>query len=181
MHVIAHRIMSVDLRDIGHSALTSASEIPVDRTAQQMNAAIPVTYVPARNTVLLSCALAYAEGHGIHDIFVGVNALDYAGYPDCRPAYIAAFEMLANLATKAGVCGERIQIHAPLIHSTKADNIRLGLTLGVDYANSSTCYQPTDQGVACGRCDACLLRLAGFAEVGVPDPAPYVGGHGKKP
>lgn len=175
MQVIAHHVMAVDLRGISQSALTSDTEVPVDRTVEQMCSEIPVTYVPARNTVLLSCALAYAEGRGIHDIFVGVNALDYAGYPDCRPEYITAFESLANLATKAGVSGGRMRIHAPLIHSTKADIIRQGLRLGVDYANSSTCYQPTAEGAACGRCDACLLRLAGFAEVGVPDPAVYVG------
>jgi 7-cyano-7-deazaguanine synthase len=175
MQVAQHRKMTVDLRGIGSSSLTSDIDIPVDRSLQQMNAEIPVTYVPARNTVLLSCALAYAEGAGIHDIFVGVNALDYAGYPDCRPEYIAAFEAMANLATKAGVSGQRIRIHAPLIQSSKAEIIRLGLRLGVDYANSSTCYQPTDDGIACGRCDACLLRLAGFAEVGVADPVPYAG------
>ncbi len=175
MRVLQHRTMAVDLRGIGRSSLTSDLDVPVDRSQQQMSIEIPVTYVPARNTVLLSCALAYAEGAGVHDIFVGVNALDYAGYPDCRPEYIAAFEALANLATKAGVSGERIRIHAPLIHSTKADIIRQGCRLGVDYANTSSCYQPTQDGVACGRCDACLLRLAGFAEVGITDPVPYVG------
>jgi 7-cyano-7-deazaguanine synthase len=175
MRVLQHRTMAVDLRGIGRSSLTSDLDVPVDRSQQQMGIEIPVTYVPARNTVLLSCALAYAEGAGVHDIFVGVNALDYAGYPDCRPEYIAAFETLANLATKAGVSGERIRIHAPLIHSTKADIIRQGCRLGVDYANTSSCYQPTQDGVACGRCDACLLRLAGFAEVGITDPVPYVG------
>ena len=176
--VVAHKTMTVDLRGIGNSALTSVLEVPVDRTVRQMSDEIPVTYVPARNTVLLACALAYAEGIGAHDIFVGVNALDYAGYPDCRPEYIEAFEVLANLATKAGVSGECIRIHAPLIKHTKADIIRQGLKLGVDYANSSSCYQPIENGIACGRCDACLLRLAGFAEVGVPDPAKYAQGQG---
>lgn len=175
--VVAHKTMTVDLRGIGNSALTSAVEVPVDRTVQQMSDEIPVTYVPARNTVLLACALAYAEGIGAHDIFVGVNALDYAGYPDCRPAYIEAFETLANLATKAGVFEERIRIHAPLIRHKKADIIRQGLKLGVDYINSSSCYQPLDVGKACGRCDACLLRLAGFAEAGVPDPVTYAQEH----
>lgn len=174
MCVAEHRFMSVDLRGIGQSALTDDIAVPTDRTVDEMNAAIPVTYVPARNTILLSCALAYAESITAFDIFVGVNALDYAGYPDCRPEYIAAFEAMANLATKQSVeSGERLRIHTPLIHLTKAQIIKKGLELGVDFALSSTCYQPTEDGEACGRCDACLLRLAGFAEVGVPDPVRY--------
>ena len=174
MGVAEHRFMNVDLRGIGQSALTDDIAVPTDRTVDEMNAAIPVTYVPARNTILLSCALAYAESIAAFDIFVGVNALDYAGYPDCRPEYIAAFEAMANLATKQAVeSGHRLRIHAPLIHLTKAQIIKKGLELGVDFALSSTCYQPTEDGEACGRCDACLLRLAGFAEVGVPDPVRY--------
>jgi 7-cyano-7-deazaguanine synthase len=174
MGAIQFQTMDVDLRTVGKSALTDDIAVPVDRSVQQMNAGIPSTYVPARNTVLLSCALAFAESIAARDIFVGVNALDYAGYPDCRPEYIAAFETLANLATKAGVEGDRFRIHAPLIQMTKAEIIRRGLELGVDFRQTSSCYQPTDDGRACGRCDACLLRLAGFAEVGVVDPIKYV-------
>lgn len=173
MGAVHFQTMDVDLRAVGKSALTDDIAVPVDRSVQQMNAAIPSTYVPARNTVLLSCALAFAESISARDIFVGVNALDYAGYPDCRPEYIAAFETLANLATKAAVEGDRFRIHAPLIHMTKAEIIRRGLELRVDFGVTSSCYQPTDDGVACGRCDACLLRLAGFAEVGVVDPVIY--------
>jgi 7-cyano-7-deazaguanine synthase len=174
MGVAEHQFMEVDLRGIGQSALTDNIAVPVDRTAEEMNSAIPVTYVPARNTVLLSCALAYAESIGAFDIFVGVNALDYAGYPDCRPEYIAAFEQMANVATKQALESDRrIRIHAPLIRFTKAEIIRKGIELGVDYALSSTCYAPSVEGHACGHCDACLLRLEGFAEVGVPDPVAY--------
>ena len=172
--VARHHTMSVDLRGIGGSALTSDISVPEGRTPAEMNSGIPVTYVPARNTVLLACALAYAESVGAQHIFIGVNALDYAGYPDCRPEFISAFEALANLGTKAGVSGGHgIQLHAPLIHSTKSEIIRRGLQLNVDYANSSTCYQPTADELACGRCDACQLRLAGFAEVGIADPVAY--------
>ena len=174
MGVAEHRFMNVDLRGIGQSALTDDIAVPVNRTIDEMNAAIPVTYVPARNTILLSCALAYAESLGAFDIFVGVNALDYAGYPDCRPEYIAAFEAMANLATKQAVeSGKLLRIHTPLIQLTKAQIIQKGLGLGVDFALSSTCYQPTEDGEACGRCDACLLRLEGFAKVGVADPIRY--------
>jgi 7-cyano-7-deazaguanine synthase len=174
MSVAEHRFMEVDLRGIGQSALTADISIPVDRSAEEMNAAIPVTYVPARNTILLSCALAYAESIQSFDIFVGVNALDYAGYPDCRPEYIGAFEAMANLATKQAVESNfRLTIHTPLIHLTKAQIISKGLELGVDYALSSTCYSPSTDGHACGRCDACRLRLEGFAEVGVDDPVVY--------
>ncbi|MEO2033778.1 MAG: 7-cyano-7-deazaguanine synthase QueC [Planctomycetaceae bacterium] len=174
MNVAEHRFMEVDLRGIGQSALTDDIAVPTDRSAEEMNAAIPVTYVPARNTVLLSCALAYAESIGAFDIFVGVNALDYAGYPDCRPEYIAAFQQMANLATKQAVESDRgLRIHAPLIHLTKTEIIRKGLELGVDYALSSTCYAPSQEGHACGHCDACLLRLEGFAEVGIADPVAY--------
>ena len=176
MHAAKHQFMAVDFGGTGNSALTSETPVPVDRTIDEMNAAIPVTYVPARNTVLLSCALAYAEHVQAFDIFIGVNALDYAGYPDCRPEYIAAFENMANLATKQSVESERrIRIHTPMIHLTKAEIIRKGLSLGVDFALTSTCYAPSDEGLACGHCDACLLRLQGFAEVGVKDPTRYVG------
>lgn len=174
LQVVQHNFMAVDLRGIGGSALTDNIEVPKDRTIAEMNAAIPVTYVPARNTILLSCALAYAESIGAFDIFVGVNALDYSGYPDCRPEYIAAFEAMANLATKQAVeSGRKLCIHAPLIHLTKSQVIAKGLELGVDFALSSTCYHPTGDGDACGSCDACALRLQGFADVGVPDPVRY--------
>ena len=139
-----------------------------------IGAGIPVTYVPARNTIFLSFALAWAEVLGANDIFIGVNALDYSGYPDCRPEYIAAYEQMANLATKAGVEGtQRVTIHTPLIAMTKAEIIRAGMTLGIDYSQTVTCYDPAPDGAACGRCDACLLRLKGFAEAGLTDPAPY--------
>jgi 7-cyano-7-deazaguanine synthase len=174
MQAVEHRYMAIDLRGIGGSALTDDIAVPVDRTNDEMNASIPVTYVPARNTILLSCALAYAESIGAFDIFVGVNAMDYAGYPDCRPEYIAAFEAMANLATKQAVeSTQKLRIHAPLIHLTKAQIIAKGLELGVDFALSSTCYQPTEDGEACGSCDACSLRRQGFAEVGIPDPVRY--------
>jgi 7-cyano-7-deazaguanine synthase len=174
MSVAEHRFMDVDLRTLGGSALTDDISIPMDRSAEEMNASIPVTYVPARNTIMLSCALAYAESIRAFDIYIGVNALDYAGYPDCRPEYIKAFEQVANLATKQAVESScHISIHAPLIELTKAEIIRKGLELGVDYALSSTCYAPSSEGHACGHCDACLLRLEGFAEVGVEDPVQY--------
>lgn len=174
MRVGQHRFMEVDLRGIGQSALTADIEVPTDRTAEEMSASIPVTYVPARNTILLSCALACAESVQAFDIFVGVNALDHAGYPDCRPEFIEAFEHLANVATKQAVeTDQRLRIHAPLIRMTKAEIIRRGLELGVDYSLSSSCYAPNDAGTACGRCDACRLRLDGFAEVGVSDPVAY--------
>ena len=174
MQAVEHRFMAIDLRGIGGSALTDDIAVPVDRTNDEMNASIPVTYVPARNTILLSCALAYAESIGAFDIFVGVNAMDYAGYPDCRPEYIAAFEAMANLATKQAVeSTQKLRIHAPLIHLSKAQVIAKGLELGVDFALSSTCYQPTEDGEACGSCDACSLRRQGFAEVGIPDPVRY--------
>jgi 7-cyano-7-deazaguanine synthase len=164
-----HRIMRVDLAGIGGSALTDeALAVPEAQTA-----GIPVTYVPARNTLLLSLALGWAEVVGAVDIFVGVNAVDYSGYPDCRPEFIAAFENLAQLATKAGVEGKRFKIHAPLITMSKADIIRAGIGLGVDYGMTVSCYRADAQGVACGRCDSCRLRAAGFAAAGVPDPTRY--------
>lgn len=165
-----HRTASVNLGQFGGSALTDPGiAVPED----EASTGIPVTYVPARNTVMLSIALAWAEVLGANDVFVGVNAVDYSGYPDCRPAFIAAFEHMANLATKAGVEGARLRIHAPLIDLSKADIIRRGLALGVDYAITVTCYQADDEGRACGRCEACRLRAAGFEAAGVPDPTPY--------
>jgi len=169
--VAEHVIIAIDLRRFGGSALTDAIAVPKGRSSDAMAAGIPVTYVPARNTVFLSLALAWAETLGSTDIFIGVNALDYSGYPDCRPDYIAAFEHLANLATRAGVeGGQRFRIHAPLIHMSKAEIVRRGLALGVDYALTSSCYDPGPGGRPCGQCDSCLLRAKGFAEAGVEDP-----------
>ena len=169
-----HTTLDVGLAQLGGSALTEALEVPKDRPAAEMATGIPVTYVPARNTVLLSLALAYAETIGAADIFVGVNAVDYSGYPDCRPEYIEAFERMANLATKASIEGQlKFTIHAPLIRMTKAEIIRLGTELGVDFALTHTCYDPNDEGVSCGRCDACQLRRNGFAEAGLNDPLVY--------
>jgi 7-cyano-7-deazaguanine synthase len=171
--VAKHVVWSIDLRQFGGSALTSDMPVPKGRSQAEMDAGIPNTYVPARNTIFLSLALAWAEVLGANDIFLGVNALDYSGYPDCRPEYIRAFEQMANLATKAAVEGSHLTIHAPLIDLSKADIIRRGVALGVDYSLTSTCYDPTAQGEACGECDACLLRLKGFAENGMADPARY--------
>ena len=169
-----HVVMPIDLRLFGGSALTSSIAVPKGRSLEEMGTGIPVTYVPARNTIFLSFALAWAEVLGAEDIFIGVNALDYSGYPDCRPEYIAAFQTMAHLATKAGVEGtQRVTIHAPLIQLSKADIIKKGRALGVDYALTTSCYDPTQQGEACGQCDACLLRLKGFAENGIRDPSPY--------
>jgi len=166
-----HEVVRVDLARLGGSALTAPIDVPKDREPGEMSGEIPVTYVPARNTVLLSLALGYAEVIGTGDIFIGVNAVDYSGYPDCRPEYIAAFERLANLATKAGVEGRlRFTIHTPLVDMTKAQIIRRGIELGVDYSLTHTCYDPGPEGAACGRCDACLLRRRGFAEAGLEDP-----------
>ena len=171
-----HTVVTIDLAAFGGSALTDdAIAVPKNRPLDAMGEGIPVTYVPARNTIFLSFALAWAETLGSQDIFIGVNALDYSGYPDCRPEYIEAYERMANLATRAGVEGkQRLKIHTPLIQLTKAQIIRTGLDLGVDYALTSTCYDPSPAGEACGQCDACLLRLKGFAENGIADPAPYV-------
>ena len=165
-----HRVASVQLGQFGGSALTD-DKIPVP--VEGSTAGIPVTYVPARNTVMLSIALAWAEVLGANHIFVGVNAVDYSGYPDCRPEFIAAFETMANLATKAGVEGTRLSIHAPLIALSKADIIRRGSALGVDYGQTVSCYQADDAGRACGVCDACRLRRAGFDAAAIPDPTPY--------
>ena len=171
--VTSHRIVEVDLRAFGGSALTSDIAVPRDRTPAQMADGIPVTYVPARNTIFLSYALACAEVIGARDIYIGVNALDYSGYPDCRPEYIAAFQAMANLATRAAVEGSPVRVQAPLIAMTKAEIIRLGTSLGVDYAMTISCYDPALDGEACGRCDSCALRRRGFAEAGVPDPTRY--------
>lgn len=166
-----HRVMHMALSEFGGSALTDqAIDVPVDGLAS----GIPVTYVPARNTIMLSLALAWAEVLGSRDLFVGVNAVDYSGYPDCRPEFIAAFEALANLATRAAVEGARLSIHAPLIDLSKADIIRRGNALGVDYRLTVSCYQADAEGQACGVCDSCRLRREGFAAAGVPDPTPYV-------
>ena len=169
--VTQHVTAQIDLRAFGASALTADIEVPKDRSADEMSHGIPITYVPARNTVFLSFALAWAETLGSTDIFIGVNALDYSGYPDCRPDYIAAFEQLANLATRAGVEGtQRLKIHAPLISMSKAQIIQEGLRLGVDYAQTSSCYDPGEDGRPCGGCDSCVLRAKGFAEAGAVDP-----------
>lgn len=166
----AHQVVEINLREIGGSALTSDIEVPKGRDVDE---SIPVTYVPARNTIFLSFALGWAEVLDAQDIYIGVNALDYSGYPDCRPEYIAAFEALANLATKAAVEGKRYRIHTPLIRLTKAEIIRRGLELGVDYALTHSCYDPDPAGRACGRCDSCQLRLKGFAAAGIADPVDY--------
>ena len=169
-----HVVLAVDLRQIGSSALTDAIEVPKDRSLEQMAREVPITYVPARNTVLLALALGYAEVVGAGDIFVGVNAVDYSGYPDCRPEFIAAFERLANLATKAGAEGRlKFTVHAPLATMSKAQIIRRGMELGVDFGLTRSCYDPDPTGQSCGRCDACLLRRKGFAEAGLVDPVPY--------
>jgi 7-cyano-7-deazaguanine synthase len=175
MSVAKHVVADIDLRLFGGSALTDDIAVPKDRSLDEMAAGIPVTYVPARNTIFLSFALAWAEVLGADDIYLGVNAVDYSGYPDCRPDFIAAFEKTANLATKAAVEGaRRIRIHTPLISMTKAQIIARGLELGVDYGVTITCYDPSPGGKACGRCDSCALRLRGFEANGMPDPAPYV-------
>ena len=170
-----HVVVDIDLRTFGGSALTSEIDVPKDRTADEMARGIPITYVPARNTIFLSFALAWAEVLKAGDIFIGVNALDYSGYPDCRPEYVAAYERMANLATRGGVDGTNpIRIRTPLIDLTKAQIIRRGIELGVDYSITRSCYDPDPSGAACGRCDACRLRLKGFTEAGMRDPARYV-------
>ena len=173
LEIDAHAVVEIDLRQFGGSALTGDGEVPKGRDPEHMAAEIPVTYVPARNTVFLSFALAWAEVLGAGDIFIGVNALDYSGYPDCRPEYIAAFEAMANLATAAAVVGKtRMTIHTPLIEMTKAEIIRKGTALGVDYGLTMSCYDPDSGGAACGGCDSCVLRARGFAEAGLDDPLP---------
>ena len=172
--VTDHVVVDIDLRTFGGSALTADIAVPKDRTAGAMATGIPITYVPARNTIFLSFCLAWAEVLGASDIFIGVNALDYSGYPDCRPEYVAAFERMANLATRGGVEGTNpIRIRAPLLDLTKRQIVELGRSLGVDYSITLSCYDPSATGDACGHCDACALRLKGFAEAGVRDPAPY--------
>jgi len=172
--VARHAIVDMDLRVFGGSALTDDLAVPKSRTLNEIGHGIPITYVPARNTIFLAYALAYAEVSQSEDVFIGVNARDYSGYPDCRPEYIQAFEAMANLATKAAVEGrQRLRIHSPLIHLDKAQIIQRGLELGVDYALTHSCYDPTPDGAACGQCDSCLLRLKGFAEAGVADPIAY--------
>ena len=169
-----HQIIRVDLRGIGGSALTADMEVPKDRTQEEIARGIPVTYVPARNTVFLAIALSWAEVIGAETIFLGVNVLDYSGYPDCRPEYIRAFEDMANLATRAGVEGrKRFTINTPLITMTKAGIVRRGAELGVDFSLTHSCYDPTREGIACGRCDSCLLRKKGFSEAGIKDPVRY--------
>lgn len=171
---VEHLILNIDLDKIGGSALTGSFEVPKDRAFAAMEQDVPQTYVPGRNTIFLSYAMAWAEVLGADDIFIGVNALDYSGYPDCRPEYIEAFVKMAQLATRAGTVGKRaLHIHAPLMHSTKKEIIQQGIALGVDYSTTHSCYDPDAEGLACGRCDACLLRLKGFSEAGVEDPLPY--------
>ncbi len=171
--VARHVVADIDLRVFGGSALTADMDVPKHATADELGSSVPITYVPARNTIFLSFALAYAETVDATDIFLGVNALDYSGYPDCRPEYVAAYEAMANLATKAGIEGNRLTIHAPLMDMNKADIIRTGLKLGVDYSLTSSCYDPSPDGAPCGHCDSCLLRLRGFAEADSHDPLPY--------
>jgi 7-cyano-7-deazaguanine synthase len=172
--VAQHVVCDIDLRTFGGSALTSATDVPKHDSAEDLSSEeIPVTYVPARNTIFLSFALAFAEVVGASDVFIGVNALDYSGYPDCRPEYIEAYETMANLATRAGVEGARLKIHTPLISMTKADIVRAGTALGVDYSLTLSCYDPDAQGRSCGHCDSCLLRIRGFQEAGSSDPVAY--------
>jgi 7-cyano-7-deazaguanine synthase len=170
-----HRMVKIDLSQFGGSALTTTADVPKDRSEEAMQHGIPITYVPARNTVFLALGLAYAEVLGAADIFIGVNAIDYSGYPDCRPEFIAAFERTANLATKAGVEGTlQFKIHTPLILLSKAAIIRRGVELSVDYSLTHSCYDPDERGRACGHCDSCLLRRRGFAEAGIADPTTYI-------
>jgi len=177
--VVRHVVFPIDLRAFGGSALTDDIAVPKGRSAEECYHSIPATYVPARNTVFLSVALAWAETLGSKDIFIGVNSLDYSGYPDCRPEFIAAFESLANLATKAGIeDGKPLKIHAPLLHMTKAEIVRKGTELGVDYRRTCSCYDPNPQGEACGQCDACTLRLIGFSANGLTDPIRYASSTG---
>jgi 7-cyano-7-deazaguanine synthase len=174
MGAVEHRIITIDLRQFGKSALTDSIAVPKDRVESEMSSNIPITYVPARNTIFLSYALAWAEVLNCQDVFIGVNAVDYSGYPDCRPEFISAFETMANLATKMTTeSGRRFQIHAPLIRLSKADIIRKGMALGVDYSMTHSCYDPDELGRACGRCDSCVLRKKGFIEAGISDPTKY--------
>lgn len=174
----SHQVVKVPLDAFGGSALTSKIEVPKHRATEERSAEIPITYVPARNTILLALALGFAESIGAFDIFLGVNAVDYSGYPDCRPEFVAAFEELAAVATKAGIEGKRFRTHAPLIELSKAEIVRLGLSLGVDYSLTHSCYDPLPGGRACGACDSCLIRAEAFAELGLADPALAHTGHG---
>jgi 7-cyano-7-deazaguanine synthase len=171
--VVRHEVVVIDLRAFGGSALTADIAVPKDRAAGDIGTGIPITYVPARNTIFLSYALAWAEVLGAQDIFIGVSEIDYSGYPDCRPEYIGAYERMANLATKAGVEGHKLKVHTPLIHLTKAEIIAEGAALGVDFSLTLSCYDPSPDGAACGRCDACVLRRKGFEQAGVTDPTRY--------
>jgi 7-cyano-7-deazaguanine synthase len=174
LNVDQHRVANIDLRAFGGSALTDDIAVPKGRTGEEMEQGIPITYVPARNTIFLSFALAWAEVLGSQDIFIGVNALDYSGYPDCRPEFINAYELMANLATKSAVEGrQKLTIHAPLMHLSKAQIIKKGMELRVDYSLTSSCYDPAADGRPCGQCDSCLLRRKGFRENGIDDPLPY--------
>jgi 7-cyano-7-deazaguanine synthase len=174
LNVDQHRVANIDLRAFGGSALTDDIAVPKGRTGDEMEQGIPITYVPARNTIFLSFALAWAEVLGSQDIFIGVNALDYSGYPDCRPEFINAYELMANLATKSAVEGrQKLTIHAPLMHLSKAQIIKKGMELRVDYSLTSSCYDPAADGRPCGQCDSCLLRRKGFRENGIDDPLPY--------
>lgn len=173
MGVKKHLLLDIDLSSIGGSALTTDIPVPKHQNEMETNKKIPITYVPARNTIFLSLGLAWAESLGASDIFIGVNALDYSGYPDCRPQFIQAFERMANLATKAGNEGKPFRIHTPLIQMTKAQIIRRGAALGIDYSQTHSCYDPTPEGKACGLCDSCILRKKGFREAGIPDPTVY--------
>ena len=172
-HVSDHVVVDIDLRSFGGSALTSDAAVPKNRAPSDIGHGVPITYVPARNTIFLSFAVAWAEVLDAREIFIGVNAVDYSGYPDCRPEYIAAYETMANLATRAGIQGQTLRIRTPFIGLTKAAIIKLGTSLGVDYSLTTSCYDPTVHGVACGQCDSCLLRLKGFAEAGIKDPIRY--------
>ncbi len=172
--VARHSVLDIDLAAFGGSALTAGIDVPKDRSLATMDAAIPVTYVPARNTIFLSFALGWAETLDASDLFIGANAIDYSGYPDCRPEFLRAFETMARLGTKMGTEGRAITVHAPLISMTKRQIVERGRELGVDFSLTRTCYDPDAEGSACGRCDACLLRRKGFADAGLDDPAPYV-------
>jgi 7-cyano-7-deazaguanine synthase len=176
--VAEHLVLNLDLAKIGGSALTTAQPVPKHRAVADISAAIPATYVPGRNTIFLAHAAAWAEVVGARQIFIGVNALDYSGYPDCRPEFIAAFEQAINLGSKAGSEGHKFTIQAPLMRLSKGEIIRRGLELGVDYGQTHSCYDPDEEGRACGACDSCLLRLKGFAEAGIADPVPYQSGPG---
>lgn len=174
MHVAEHRVIHIDLRQFGHSALTGGFAVPKDRNESTIGGDVPITYVPARNTIFLSYALAWGEVLDCTDLYIGVNSIDYSGYPDCRPEFIAAFEKMANLGTRiASQTSRRYKIHAPLANLTKAQIIQKGTQLGVDYSLTHTCYDPNPQGLACGHCDACRLRRKGFIEAGIPDPTRY--------